>query len=57
MIRSAGSLARICQPSTLHIVIWPEASNTQNSMETDSAQGSRVQWAVSLPLSGRVYGA
>src|ERR1700716_871413 len=32
----------VCQPSTLRMLIWPEASNAQNSMAAVSADGSTV---------------
>src|ERR1700751_3776670 len=35
-------VARFCQPSTLRILIWPEASNAQNSIAAVSADGSTV---------------
>ena len=35
-------LARVCHPSTLRMVICPEASSAQNSMAAVSAQGSTV---------------
>ena len=35
-------LSRVCQPSTLRIVIRPEAMRAQSSMGTVSAQGSTV---------------
>jgi hypothetical protein len=34
--------ARLCQPSTLRIVIWPEASRVQNNMAAISAEDSTV---------------
>ena len=37
-----GFSARVCQPSTLRIVIWPEASNAQNSIAAVSAEGNTV---------------
>src|SRR4051812_24105815 len=39
---AAGFSARVCQPSTLRIVIWPEASNAQNSIAAVSADGNTV---------------
>ena len=36
---------RVCQPSTLRIVIWPEASRAQNSMGAVSAEG-RTAWVL-----------
>src|SRR4030081_3341629 len=30
----------VCQPSTLRMLIWPEASNAQNSIAAVSAYGS-----------------
>ena len=35
-------LSRVCHPSTLRMVIWPEASSAQSSIGTVSAQGSTV---------------
>src|ERR1700752_163773 len=35
-------VARPCQPSTLRMLIWPEASSAQNSMAAVSADGSTV---------------
>ena len=35
-------VARVCQPSTLRILIWPEASSAQNSIAAVSADGSTV---------------
>src|SRR3954468_7461813 len=35
-------VASVCQPSTLRMLIWPEASNAQNSMAAVSADGSMV---------------
>jgi hypothetical protein len=35
-------VARDCQPSTLRMLIWPQASNAQNSMAAVSADGSTV---------------
>ena len=32
----------VCQPSTLRMLIWPEASNAQNSMAAVSADGSTL---------------
>src|SRR3712207_9135896 len=37
-----GGWPRLCQPSTLRMVIWPEASNAQNSMAAVSAEGRTV---------------
>ena len=42
-------MARVCQPSTLRIVIWPEASNAQNSIAAVSADGNTV-WVLILRL-------
>jgi Protein of unknown function (DUF3363) len=47
-----GVRARVCQPSTLRIVIWPEASSAQNNMAADSAHGSRV-WVLIHEAMGR----
>src|SRR5271165_400293 len=38
----AGLSARVCHPSTLRMVICPDASRAQNSMAAVSAQGSTV---------------
>src|SRR6516162_4823745 len=35
-------VARVCQPSTFRILIWPEASSAQNSIAAVSADGSTV---------------
>src|SRR3977135_4269444 len=37
-----GFVARVCQPSTFRMLIWPEASNAQNNMAAVSADGSTV---------------
>src|SRR4051812_38728070 len=37
-----GFVARVCQPSTLRMLIWPEASSAQNSMAAVSADGNTV---------------
>jgi hypothetical protein len=37
-----GVVARPCQPSTLRMLIWPEASGAQNNMAAVSADGSTV---------------
>ena len=37
-----GFVARVFQPSTLRILVWPEASNAQNNMAAVSADGSTV---------------
>jgi hypothetical protein len=37
-----GVVARLCQPSTLRMLIWPEASSAQNNMVAVSADGSTV---------------
>src|SRR3954468_16275425 len=39
---SVGFSARVGQPSTFLIVIWPEARSAQNSMAAVSAEGSTV---------------
>ncbi len=39
------SLSRFCQPSTLRMVIWPEASRAQRSIGTVSAQG-KTAWVL-----------
>ena len=42
IVRSDGGWPRLCPPPTLRLVIWPEASNAQNSMAAVSALGSTV---------------
>ena len=42
------SLSRVCHPSTLRMVIWPDASSAQRSMGTVSAQGSKREVAARL---------
>src|SRR3981081_3556617 len=37
-----GLVASVCQPSTLRMLIWPEASKAQNNMAAVSADGSTV---------------
>src|SRR5258705_3744872 len=37
-----GFVASVCQPSTLRILICPEASNAQNNIAAVSADGSTV---------------
>src|SRR5215472_12462615 len=37
-----GLVASVCQPSTLRMLIWPEASKAQNSIAAVSAEGSTV---------------
>jgi hypothetical protein len=37
-----GLVASVCQPSTLRMLIWPEASSAQNNMAAVSADGSTV---------------
>src|SRR4051794_11040202 len=37
-----GFVASVCQPSTLRMLIWPDASNAQNSIAAVSADGSTV---------------
>ena len=37
-----GFVASICQPSTLRMLIWPEASNAQKNIAAVSADGSTV---------------
>jgi hypothetical protein len=37
-----GGSPRFCQPSSLRMVIWPEASSDQNSMAAVSGEGSTV---------------
>src|SRR4051795_11858970 len=40
----------VCQPSTLRMVIWPDASSAQNSMAAVSAEGSTV-WVLMRRLN------
>ena len=49
----AGGCPRVCQPSTLRMLIWPEASRAQNSMAAVSAEGSTV-WVLIRRLFGAV---
>ncbi len=42
IVLSDGGWPRLCQPSTLRMVIWPEASSAQNSIAAVSALGSTV---------------
>src|SRR5512134_3458608 len=42
MTGSLGLVASVCQPSTLRMVICPEASSAQNSMAAVSGDGSTV---------------
>src|ERR1019366_9146841 len=37
-----GFVASVCHPSTLRMLIWPEASSAQNSIAAVSAEGSTV---------------
>src|ERR1700733_14498042 len=37
-----GDVAMVCQPSTLRMLIWPDASSAQNNMAAVSADGSTV---------------
>ena len=37
-----GFVARVFQPSTLRMLIWPEASKAQNNIAAVSADGSTV---------------
>src|SRR5207245_9436251 len=37
-----GFVARVCQPSTLRMLICPDASNAQNNIAAVSADGSTV---------------
>src|SRR5205085_12165064 len=39
---TASGSARVCRPSILRMVIWPEASSAQNSIAAVSAEGSTV---------------
>ena len=40
--RLIDGVASVCQPSTLRMVIWPEANKAQNSIAAVSADGSTV---------------
>ena len=42
IVQPDGGWPRLCQPSTLRMVIWPEASRAQNSIAAVSALGSTV---------------
>jgi hypothetical protein len=37
-----GFVARVCQPSTFRMLIWPEASSAQNNMAAVSADRSTI---------------
>jgi hypothetical protein len=37
-----ADVASVCQPSTLRMLIWPQASSAQNNMAAVSADGSTV---------------
>ena len=45
-----GFVASVCQPSTLRMLVWPEASSAQNSMAAVSADGSTV-WVLIVRLN------
>jgi hypothetical protein len=50
-------VARVCHPSTLRILIWPEASNAQNSIAAVFADGSTVvEHRVETPVGQRSFG-
>ena len=40
--RSMGFVASVCQPSTLRMLIWPEARSAQNNIAAVSADGNTV---------------
>ena len=40
-----GLVASVCQPSTLRMLIWPEAISAQNNMAAVSADG-RMVWVL-----------
>ena len=42
---SVGLVANVCQPSTLRMAIWPEASSAQKSMAAVSGDG-RTVWVL-----------
>ena len=44
----------MCQPSTLRIVIWPEASNAQNSIAAVSAETRHPGYALSQRIRKRI---
>src|SRR5579862_1830640 len=61
-----GFVARVCQPSTLRMLIWPAASSAQNNMTAVSADGrldsslelfvqslDRIRGARAAPLARR----
>jgi hypothetical protein len=45
-----ADVASVCQPSTLRMLIWPQASSAQNNMAAVSADGSTV-WVLILRLN------
>src|SRR3982074_3775232 len=45
-----GFVARVCQPSTLRMLICPDASNAQNNIAAVSADGSTV-WVLMRRLN------
>jgi hypothetical protein len=47
-----GFVARVCQPSTLRMLICPEASSAQNIIAAVSAEGSTV-WVLMRRLNYR----
>ena len=50
MTASVGLVASVCQPSTLRMVICPEASSAQNSIAAVSGDGSTV-WVLMRRLN------
>ncbi len=42
MILALGGSVRLCQPATLRMTIWPEASSAQDSIAAISAEGRTV---------------
>ena len=40
IVCSMSFVASVCHPSTLRMLIWPDASSAQNSMAAVSAEGS-----------------
>ena len=50
MTASVGLVASVCQPSTLRMVICPEASSAQNNIAAVSGDGSTV-WVLMRRLN------
>jgi hypothetical protein len=50
-----GFMASVCHPSTLRMLIWPEASNTRNRMAAVSADGRPVWVLIRLVARSRYH--